>query len=56
VKFRASRYDSLAFKADAEQQLDVHGPRLLAAALVRAKRKGRRSGLWIVYLYLYHDF
>ena len=28
------RYDSFAFQADAEQQLELHGPRLLAAALV----------------------
>ena len=28
------RYDSVAFQADAEQQLELHGPRLLAAALV----------------------
>ena len=28
------RYDSVSFQADAEQQLELHGPRLLAAALV----------------------
>ncbi len=28
------RYDSFSFQADAEQQLELHGPRLLAAALV----------------------
>ena len=33
------RYDSVAFQADAEQQLELHGPRLLAAALVPLAEK-----------------
>eukprot|EP00435_Cladocopium_sp_Y103_P072186 s1190_g39.t1 len=40
------QYDSLAFQADAEQQLDVHGPRLLAAALVLLERR-RRGEEWL---------
>ena len=31
----------MAFEADAAQQLELHGPRLLAAALVPSSRRGQ---------------
>ena len=37
------RYDAAAFEPDAEQQLELHGPRLLAAALARRRRGGEEG-------------
>ncbi|OLP99294.1 DEAD-box ATP-dependent RNA helicase 3, chloroplastic [Symbiodinium microadriaticum] len=45
LKMATKQYDSGAFLEDAKQQLEVHGPRLLAAALVLLERR-RRGEEW----------
>ncbi|CAJ1340071.1 unnamed protein product, partial [Effrenium voratum] len=46
LQLAARQYDAAAFEPDAEQQLELHGPRLLAAALVLLERR-RRGEEWL---------
>ena len=61
-KVKRSRYDSMAFLEDAQQQLELHGPRLLAAALVtrhRSRNMWKRqvdapAMMWCFHTYVHH--
>ncbi|CAE8581912.1 unnamed protein product [Polarella glacialis] len=46
LKLAVTQYDSEAFEDDARQQLELHGTRLLAAALVLLERR-RRGEDWV---------
>eukprot|EP00913_Durusdinium_trenchii_P001063 g976.t1 len=46
LRLATQQYDTMAFEADAAQQLELHGPRLLAAALVLLERR-RQGEEWL---------
>merc|ERR1719282_870586 len=46
LKMAATQYDVEAFMEDASMQLEIHGPRLLAAALVLLEQR-KRSEEWV---------